>query len=247
MEIRIDSGADKLVLRHAILMYEDTKSVEKSAAFASFHEVQDVGTTERPNPQILSGTPLTQEALMQTVGSLADRYALNVDLLPESMLSFSPLHMIWWLPAGERRVFLNTAADGPQSAIVPHPPLLFAVVQKRWYVFSIKENTRPGKSTHLYHAPFFNMFDDDSVCTGTAKIPKSLLPSETTTWENAFFNSVFTHVNGKKKVAFKGGEFALWRELIAGKHKQFPKSALLKNKLTLGAAMTSLLTFGKGK
>ncbi|MCU6502345.1 PRTRC system protein B [Rugamonas sp. A1-17] len=247
MNIHIDSGSEKLVLRHAILMYESQSARKSRAAFASFHEVQDVGTPEQPMPQIMSGTPLTQEALMQSVGSLADRYALNVDLLPESMLSFSPLHMIWWVPSGERRVFLNTAGDGHQSAIVPHPPLLFAVVQRHWYVFAIKENIRPCKATQLYHAPFFNMFDDDSVCTGTANTPKSLLPSETSAWENAFFNSVFTHVNGKKKVTFKGGEFALWRELIGGKHKTFPNSALLKNNMTLGVAMTSLLTFGKEK
>jgi PRTRC genetic system protein B len=242
MKINIDSGTGTMELRNAILLYSDARGFGNTC-FASFHDVKNIGRAEQPNVQIMPGTPLNQQALMQTLGSLADRYAISTDLLPACVLSHSPLHLIWWMPAGKRRVFLDTAADGPQSAIVPHPALLFAVIQGKWRVFALKEGSRPTKETELFHAPFFNMYDDGAVCVGTAKAPESTLVSETVLWESAFFDSVFTHVNGHRKVKFKGGEHSLWRSLMAGTRKAFPASALMPNGYTLGSLMAKLLTF----
>jgi PRTRC genetic system protein B len=243
MKINIDSGTSKMELRGAILLYADAGTVQGNTCFASFHDVKNMGKAEQPNVQIMPGTPLNQQALMQTLGSLADRYAISTDLLPEYVLSYSPLHLIWWMPAGKRRVFLKTAADGAQSEIVPHPALLFAIVQGSWYVFAMKGNARPTKATALFHAPFFNMYDDGSVCVGTAKAPQSTLLAETGEWERAFFDSVFTHVNEHRKVKYRGGEYGLWRSLMKGKRKEFPETALMSNGHTLGSLMASLLTF----
>jgi len=243
MKNHIEPGAVQIVLRKAILLYGASDSPDDASAYASFHDVMDTGTPKRPNVQIMAAEPLTQDALMQTLGALADRYAISTDLLPENVLSHSPMHLIWWLAPGKRRVFLNTKDDGAQAAIVPHPALLFAVVQGRWYVYAMKDSTRPNKSTQLFHSAFLNIYDNGSVCTGSANTPKSMSASKTTAWEDAFFDSVFTHVNGKSKVVSKGGEKALWRELMAGKHEQFPLSSLKKSDFNLGSLMAELLTF----
>lgn len=243
MEFQVDNGLKQIELQQAILLYGTNKNGTLDATFASYHSVKDFGTPDAPNVQILPGEPLSQESLLKTLGKLTDRYAISTDILPESVLSYSPMHMIWWIPKGRRRVFLKTPADGHQSEVTPHPAMVFIVLRSQWYVFALKESRRPGKETKLYRAPFLNIFDNGTVCRGSAKAPEAIGVSEIDRWESAFFDSLFTHVNGQRKVNYKGGEYGLWRDLMAGKHKTFPTKALMETGTTLGSFMNQALNF----
>lgn len=242
MEVTMQNGSRDTVLSKAILIYESGRNgYQREASFASIHDVMNTGTVARPDVQIMPGSPVTQQALMNVMGKLADKYLLNTDLLPENILAFSPRHMMWWRPAGHSPVFFNNKELGKKSASVPHPALLFMVVEGTWSVWALSESRRPTLSTPLFHAPYFNVYDDGRICVGSASIPDRLSPSTIPTWESAFFDSEFTHVNGqKKKIAHVNGEYAFWKEMLNGAYQEFPLDLLVPMNITVVNAMTDM-------
>lgn len=230
MQVTVQDGAEKAILSHAVLLYtaNDQYSSNRKTVFATVHDVADCGTKKKPNVQIMPGAPITKEGLISALGSLSDEYLCDLNLLPEHLLGFSPKHMIWWRPAGKARVFFRTKELGNKSAVVPHPALLFAVIGGQWSVHALKDSVRPTMDTPLFHAPYFNVYDHGNICVGSAAIPDRLSPSTIATWEQAFFESEFTHVNGQiKKIAHPRGEYAFWKEMLEGKYDDFPTELLV--------------------
>lgn len=243
MNFDVQDGGVSTVLSHAILLYsaKEQFSSKRKTMFATFHDIADVGTTNRPNHQIMPGTPVTANGLMETLGTLGEEYLFDVELFPEMLLSHSPLHMLWWRPAGKARVYFNCAELQKRSAIVPHPALLFAIKNRQWSVFALKESKRPTLETTLYHAPYFNVYDGGGICVGSAAVPDKPSPSTIPRWESAFFDSEFTHVNGSiSKTSHPRGEYALWKELLDGKFTTFPTKFLVPNHQTLGSLLRPL-------
>jgi PRTRC genetic system protein B len=76
-------------------------------------------------------------------------------------------------------------------------------------------------------APYWNCYDNGSVCTGTMKIPTAKNAAIVIRqWEDSFFNSAFSHAAGiSKHTSYPGGVLALWKSL-QGK-KRFPLRYLL--------------------
>jgi PRTRC genetic system protein B len=247
MNFSIVTDDTNVFLSDAILIYKKVNGSRYSnsqdqAVYASLHSVNDVGTPAKPNVQIMAGTPLTQNALIELMGSISDTYTDNMELLPENVLSFSPRHLIWWMPAGNKSIFFRNKEIGTRSANTPTPSLLFIISGGQWYIFALKDNTRPNKDTILYHAPYFNVYDGGLICVGTAAIPKTLSTTKIPEWENAFFNSEFTHTNGNlRKVNYPDGEYSFWKKMLDGDYKTFPTEFLVESSLTLGKAMASIL------
>lgn len=240
------AGEKGMTLHRAICLYAEGDPAKNPAAcFATVHEVANNGTPEEPCMEIMPGRPITQEALLALVLKMAQKYSVNTELLPANVLSVSASHLVWWVPAKRRRVFFKNEELGQRSAEVPHPPLLFSVVKGSWSVCALKEDVRPTEGTELYFAPYFNTYDNCSICVGSAAIPRSLSTKTIAEWENAFFDSAFTHMNGKKKkIAHKRGEYAFWKEMLDGVYAEFPLDLLVPLKLTLDAVMKDItMTF----
>lgn len=240
IQFSMQSSVQPAVLAKAILIYESQHRFYSSinVEFATLHDVRNTGTKDKPNVQIMPGTPVSQESIISMMGSLGKKFVLNAELLPENVLSFSPIHLVWWSSATNRRVFFDNKEIGKRSAVVPHPPLLNIVVGRSWYVFAMKENKRPTKETKLYHAPYFNVYDDGKICVGTAAIPDHLTSTMIPQWEAAFFDSAFTHTNGQiRKASHPRGEYALWKELLDGAYKEFPLQYLVETDATLDGAI----------
>lgn len=242
----VTTGETNLVLSRAILIYtrEGAKSHHSDsndALYATMHPIQNFGTNAKPNFQIAAGSPVTREGLTEMFSLLAKRHTLNTDLIPEHVLSISADHMVWWMPACERPVFFNNKELGKRGAKVPHPPLLFVVVQGQWSVYALAKNERPKAETELQFAPYFNVYDSGGICTGSAKIPGTISAASTASWEQAFFESEFTHINGSaKKSSHPRGEYALWKELLDGVHKEYPMQYLVPAKATVATLMTAV-------
>ena len=76
-------------------------------------------------------------------------------------------------------------------------------------------------------APYWNIDSNGAVCAGTMRTPKSLTVGSIAAWQQAFFQSEFTHPGGAGRLTRrKGGTAALWKSL-AGK-KTFPRSTLIE-------------------
>lgn len=247
-EFNLVSAAERsLTLTRAICLYSEGHPAQSSSAtYATVHEVANTGTEKSPKIEIMPGRPLTQEALLALVLKMAQKYSLNTELLPENVLSVSASHLVWWVPAKRRRVFFNNRELGQRSAEVPHPPLLFSVVKGSWSVYALRENLRPNEETAIYFTPYFNTYDDCSICVGSAAIPKSLSTKTIAEWESAFFESAFTHMNGRiKKIAHERGEYAFWKEMLDGVYPDFPLDLLVPAGFTLGQVMQNItMKFG---
>lgn len=239
MNFSLESGTEAVFLSKAILLYDTRGQFSgQSTAFASLHDVANTGSKDKPDIQIMPGTPLTQDAVMSLMGSLSERYIANLEILPETVLSYSPSHLVWWMPAKPRSVFFNNRELGKRSGVVPQPPLLFIVANRRWYVFALSENSRPTKDTVLCHAPYFNVYDNGNICIGTAAIPEKVTVDAIPVWENAFFGSEFTHVNGNvKRIGHPNGEYAFWKAMLDGQFTEFPMDLLVTTTETLPSIM----------
>ena len=69
------------------------------------------------------------------------------------------------------------------------------VTTKAWKVFAFKGRQRPDADTPLSVAPFFNVWQNGTICVGSARLPKGDQVHNHLAWEEAFFRSYFTHPN----------------------------------------------------
>lgn len=246
MDVKIVTGNEKVQLSKAILLYEPANSFYHGRAhdqmtYASLHDVVNVGSSTKPNIQIMPGKSLTEDALMSMMGSLADQFITNLEILPENVLSYSPRHIVWWIPAATRNIFINNRELGKRSGPVPHPPLLFVVANGSWYVFALPTNQRPQAATQLCYAPYFNVYESGSICVGSAAAPKLMTIESIASWEAAFFQSEFTHINtSTKTTSHPRGEYALWKDLLDRVYETYPMEYLVSNSGTVANVMKTI-------
>ena len=116
-----------------------------------------------------------------------------------------------------------------RDRLFPHPPLVFGVCNGRLMVWALAEDRRPDTGTWLYMAPYWNTYDDGSVCHGSMPAPKTATVDNLSQWSHAFFASRFTGSNlGIQQCSHPEGFLGLWRSL-AGK-KKFPVEYLLRKR-----------------
>ncbi|MBX3253956.1 MAG: PRTRC system protein B [Chitinophagaceae bacterium] len=191
--------------------------------------------------EILAGKPLLQETLQAVVDVFFDerknRTAIG-GIMPDNLLHFCHLpggnyRMIWFRPE-EQRVIHHAESLKIKTGITSVPALIYRVSGGDLDVFALKANKRPDEKTKLFVAPFFNVSNDGGVCLGNAKVekPKVLTFSNLIKyWEDLFWLSEFSHVNGNEKV--KSGDLTkIWRSLVGAKQK-FPKEELMPSEVTM--------------
>ena len=64
------------------------------------------------------------------------------------------------------------------------------------YVRALFATQRPRPDTKLAAAPYWNIDSNGAVCAGTMRTPKSLTVTSIAAWQQAFFQSEFTHPGG---------------------------------------------------
>ena len=106
--------------------------------------------------------------------------------------------------------------------VFPHPALVFKVAGKDLHVRALATSSRPGPETPLKTAPYWNTDGPRGhVCPGTMRLPESADAASIPHWENAYFQSEFTHASGAVRLtSHPEGFIGLWRSL-AGR-KRFP-------------------------
>lgn len=249
MDFDIEDGATDGYAKQAILLYQGQRPGSYSSTgttlMATLHDIANEGTSKNPRVVIQPGSPITKEALFSVLKSLGDKHAMSADLLPENLLSYSSMHQMWWRPAGMAQVFFDCKELGKRGAMVHHPALVFLVISGHYRLFAIKESKRPGAETALFHAPYFNVYDTGSVCMGSAARPSKLTPEHIKEMEDSFFNSSFTHVNGKvRKIEHPRGEYAFWKDMLDGEHAEFPIDMLVPHGFTLAALLDRMKRSG---
>lgn len=140
---------------------------------------------------------------------------------------------VWFTKAKMRKLFFAESLEIP-NGYAEIPAMLWLADKKSFKVFALKGSRRPTENTPIFHSPFFNVYENGSVCMGTVnvEIKKSASIEEfTKNWEDYFFNSYFSHLmNGHNPV--NRNCIQVWKDLVEGK-KPFPNEVLIKTNKTI--------------
>ena len=141
--------------------------------------------------------------------------------------------VVWFTKAQKKDLFFVEDLNIPNGK-ANVPPLLWVANRRSLKIFALKSNIRPSENTPLFHAQFFNIYQDGRVCMGTVDVNiahSASLEEFTKSWENYFFNSYFSHLMNEHN-PIKGNCVNLWKNLVETK-EVFPKELLITNNKTL--------------
>jgi PRTRC genetic system protein B len=234
MRFGIDVGGElELKLHQAVLVYRNEQG---SRHMATVHSVMQ-GRSEGA-PLLGAGQLLTTAVLRELTWTL--RTACQIEVLPEHVVARTAELLAWWTPAATRPMFFRAGSELNElsGCRFPHPALLFVVCNGALNVRALRSSQRPGGETTLFAAPYWNVGNDGSVCAGTMRVPKSTNVARIAAWEQAFFQSEFTHPGFAGRLTKrKGGTTALWKSLA--EKQEFPIKTLLETEI-LGAYLEAL-------
>lgn len=213
-------GSSKnLSLRKAILLYDLTSRDHGSGPLATVHDVAYQNPDgKHPVPVIMPGSPVTMsdiETLSQSLSSAAE----SMSWLPPSVLSITSTRLVWHVPGRQRRIWFNDEAKPYlhlNGKFVTHPSLIFdATINTGLRILAVAGTDRPNPETQVYRAPYMNLYSLGEMCRGSSPMPKVFTPEAMTNFENAFFNSAFSHTNlrGSAICRHPGGPVKMWDEL----------------------------------
>jgi PRTRC genetic system protein B len=172
----------------------------------------------------LNTTKEEEEPFLRSKGIMGN-HILHIDAINSNA--------VWFTQAIQRELHF-TEGLGIAAGKASVPPLLWIANRRSLSVFALGSNRRPTKKTKLYHAPFFNVYENGNVCMGTVDVQikkTASLEEFIAAWENYFFNSYFSHLMQNHN-PIKGNLVTLWKELIGTGHA-FPKEVLKKSNRTL--------------
>ena len=223
MRFSIDVGGElELKLFQAALLYRNSRGNRHMTTVHNIIQSEAGGA-----PSLGPGQLLSMAALRELTKLLGTGCA--VEVLPQQVLARTPDMLAWWTPAATRTMFFRAQSElaDVSGKLFPHPALLFAVSHGVLHVRALATSCRPNKATILAAAPYWNIDDNGAVCAGTMRVPKSLTVASIAAWQQAFFQSEFTHPGGAGRLTKRrGGTAALWKGL-AGK-ALFPQSMLVE-------------------
>lgn len=225
MKTCVNIGANhQFRLSQAVLIYRGGGD----RAFASLHEVR---AGENEIPYLAPGEAVTTAFLRTLAQGLGAQ--VKPEILPDNVLARTPYVLVWW-SRPQRRVMFFGGSDQEarklNGLIFPHPTLVFKVAGRDLLVRAVATNSRPGPTTAMKVAPYWNT--DVRVCAGSMRVPDGSDVASIPQWEDAFFQSEFTHPAGAVRLTnHPGGFIGLWRSL-AGR-KRFPVQCLVNAGETL--------------
>lgn len=211
-------------LSKAVLIYKG----KANGAFATLHDIEEV----EGQPTVQAGKPLTPRAALRLARELG-KGVVHGGFLPETVLYLDGDLMLWWLPACRRPVWFRAGDIGAKdrNGVVPHPGLVFAASSQQWSVWAVKGCDRPTPGTAVFQAPYFNVNASGEICQGNVTVPSGTTAEKIWAWNDAFFNSYFTHPNvAKGLVTYRGGASQFWRHMLDGKFSKFPEEVLVGRK-----------------
>ena len=223
--VAIDSS-DSFRLDGAVLLYGGRRR------FSTWHATD--GTSEGAL-HLTAAQPLTVDFVRSISQGLASH--TPIEILPETVLVRTADVLVWWTTASQRTMFFraNDESVAPLNGQrFSHPPLVWKVSGHELWVRALRKNARPTADTPLFVAPYWNVNGEDGLtCQGSMRSPEDAGVESTRQWEQAFFQSEFTHSTGVRPLTNHSRGFAgLW-ESLADSGKPFPINRLVAAKQTL--------------
>jgi hypothetical protein len=192
----------------------------------------------------INAHPLTEREAKALAKSLVvnSKKEKNHDFLkPKGILPTNILHIntgenasvLWHTPSVKRQLFFTENLE-ILNGTAEVPAMLWFAGKRSLKVFALANNRRPTEETPLFYAPFFNVYENGSVCMGTVDVDiknSSSLEEFIEKWEDYFFNSYFSHLMNEHN-PINGNCVNLWKNLV-DTQKAFPKKVLKKTNKTI--------------
>jgi PRTRC genetic system protein B len=195
------------------------------------------------NGNPVNAHPLTEreaEALAKALTTEKDKQAAFLKsggILPTNILhikSRGEKSAVIWLTKSQKRPLYFIEGLGIPSGQAFVPAMVWQADKNGLRVFAVAGGRRPTEKTALYHAPFFNIYEDGRVCMGSVNVDikqSSSIEQFTKAWEDYFFNSYFSHLI-RENSHVKDNCVSLWNNLITT-GRAFPNEVLKPNNKTL--------------
>ena len=219
--------------KSALVFYE---SLDKNATMYVEHFDMD----RNGNP--INAHPLTVNEAKELAKSLHTEeekdktFLQSKGILSTNILNIIPSQngsVLWYTQSQERQMYFVKKLEIPNGK-AKIPAMLWFANKERLSVFALTSDKRPTEKTPLYYAPFFNVYEDGSVCMGTVNIHiknSASVEEFTKSWEDYFFNSYFSHLLDNYN-PINENCVNLWKKLIKT-GETFPVGVLKKNNKTL--------------
>lgn len=213
-------------LKEALLIYK-SKQDPYSSRETSFVTHHAIHLPEGKNSPVFGpAKPLTVDFVQSLVRSLGEH--VEVEYLPPNVIARTSEAIAWWTRPQKRHMhFGDTQGDmtGISGRVFPQPALLWMASESALDVRALKEDRRPDIESKLCVAPYWNTYEDGSVCLGSMRTPGASTVASIEQWEQSFYDSAFTHGNVGRVTRYEGGFEGLWKSL-EGKD-EFPVETLI--------------------
>ena len=219
--------------KSALVFYETIGT--ETDMYVEHFDMDSNGTPVNAHPLTVKEAEILAKAL-QTDEERSKAFLKPKGILPTNILHINPSEngsVMWFTKSMKRQLYFTENLE-ISNGIAEVPAMLWLANKRSLAVFALTSNRRPTEKTKLYHAPFFNVYENGKVCMGTVdvNIQKSASVEEfTEKWENYFFNSYFSHLMNEHN-PINGNCVNLWKSLI-NTEKSFPKETLKNVNRTL--------------
>lgn len=203
--------------------------------YIEYYEMDSAGYPVNPRPLTVREAQSLAKALDTT------HQAAKAFLRPEKLLTADILHIdpsqngsVLWYTAPQKQKLYFSESLSLECGVVSLPALVWKADKKHLCVFALKEKNKPKSNTPLYHAPFFNLYQNGNVCMGNVDVKikdAAYLEEFISAWQQYFFGSYFSHHIGGH-IPMKENLITLYAELME-KDLDFPVDKLIRNGLTL--------------
>lgn len=205
-------------------------------------ESYDIGRNGNP----INAHPLSLQEiislseLFQSSQELKSNYLKSKGMLPNKVLYINPQTngcAVWYTPPQEVDLYFVQGLNIPTGK-AKIPAMIWKATKDSLNVYALKGKGKPTDKTALYHAPYFNIYENGNVCMGTVNIQidrYTCLEDFMAKWETYFFNSYFSHTIGGHQSSHLD-MIALWQGQV-GTGNPFPTETLIKHRITLKQIM----------
>lgn len=237
METINDMTQDFGTLYHpkSALVFYETKG-SNTDAYVEHFDMDKNGNPINAHPLTVREANLLAKAL-NTEQEKNKAFLKSDGILPTDILHINPNAdkgaVIWYTKAQQRQMYFVDSLQIP-TGLVRVPSMIWKASKNSLAVYALISDRRPTENTKLYHAPYFNIYEDGKVCMGTVSIDiknSASVEEFTRAWEYYFFNSYFSHLLGNYD-PIKGNCVSVWKGLV-NTDKPFPKEVLKPNNKTL--------------
>lgn len=213
----------------ALLVY--TSNISKAPPYVESYDIDHNGYPINAHPLSMQEIRGLQRSLTYAEENERNNYLTAKGIIPEKVLhiNYSEGQVVWYTPT-QNKLLHFTKDTGLKEGHANVPALIWKASRKKLSVWALANNRkkRPNITETLYKAPFFNIYEDASVCMGsvdTFEKKQGNLEFFMEYWETAFWNSSFSHLNIETSPV-KGNIIQLWTNLL-DTTKPFPITRLL--------------------